>query len=162
MLAGESILSLALMDKQRLLIGTYTAGVFIYENGKTHLLADRNSGLVSNEVRALLQDPDGSVWIGTAQGLAHWHDGKIDNLTTQDGLPGNFVVELLRCDDKCGLVPALALLSINMASSLKCLSINLIRQNMLLAFIRSQRSDCFGLPLTVAYYVCGWTPVKST
>jgi diguanylate cyclase (GGDEF)-like protein len=99
-LAGESILSLAPMDKQRLLIGTYTAGVFIYENGKTHLLADRNSGLVSNEVRALLQDPDGSVWIGTAQGLAHWHDGKIDNLTTQDGLPGNFVVELLRCDDK--------------------------------------------------------------
>ncbi|MCL1073326.1 ligand-binding sensor domain-containing diguanylate cyclase [Shewanella dokdonensis] len=99
-LPGESILSLAPMDQQRLLIGTYTAGVFVYEHGKTQLLADRNSGLISNEVRALLQDTDGSIWIGTAQGLAHWHDGKIDNLTTHDGLPGNFVVELLRCDDK--------------------------------------------------------------
>ncbi|QUN07242.1 diguanylate cyclase [Shewanella yunxiaonensis] len=99
-LPGESILSLAQMADGRLLIGTYTAGVFIYDNGQTKLLVDRDSGLISNEVRALLQDPDGSIWIGTAQGLAHWHDGSVDNLTTQDGLPGNFIVELLRCDNK--------------------------------------------------------------
>ncbi|MFQ6370581.1 diguanylate cyclase [Shewanella sp. YIC-542] len=93
-LGGESILSLAPMDKNRLLIGTYTSGVFLYENGQTRLLVDRDSGLISNEVRALLQAPDGSVWIGTAQGLAHWQHGKIRNLTTLNGLPGNFVVAL--------------------------------------------------------------------
>lgn len=45
--------------------------------------------------RALLKAKDGSLWIGTSgQGIARAHDGRIDHLTTADGLSSNSVVQL--------------------------------------------------------------------
>ncbi|MCA1930535.1 two-component regulator propeller domain-containing protein, partial [Rheinheimera sp.] len=65
----QSVLSLAETSSGDVLIGTYAAGLFIYSSGQVTKLVDRNSGLLSNEVRAILPLQDGSIWIGTAQGL---------------------------------------------------------------------------------------------
>ena len=38
-----------------------------------------------------LRSRDGSLWIGTAQGLLHLHQGRVDRFTPGDGLSGDFV-----------------------------------------------------------------------
>ena len=39
----------------------------------------------------LFRSSDGSLWVGTAQGLLHLHQGRIDRFSVTDGLSGNFV-----------------------------------------------------------------------
>jgi signal transduction histidine kinase len=47
-------------------------------------------------VRALLATPDGSLWIGYAgDGLGHLKDGRYQRLTSEAGLPDDFITQLL-------------------------------------------------------------------
>lgn len=43
-------------------------------------------GLVNDFTRAFSEDRDGSVWIGTDEGVSRWRDGAFQNFTTKDGL----------------------------------------------------------------------------
>src|SRR6185295_12486496 len=44
-------------------------------------------GLSSDSIRALYQDPDGTLWIGTFDGgLTAFRDGKFQTYTSKDGL----------------------------------------------------------------------------
>ncbi|KFZ38205.1 hypothetical protein HR45_06820 [Shewanella mangrovi] len=90
----QSILSLEQQSDGTLYIGTYTAGVFVYKNGEVELLLDRERGLISNEVRAILRADDGALWMGTSQGLTILQNGQLRSITTDSGLPGNFIVAL--------------------------------------------------------------------
>lgn len=100
LLPEQSILSLAETDTGDVLIGTYSSGVFLFSSGKLTKLLDRDSGLLSNEVRAILPLPDGSIWLGTAQGLNYYHpEQQIQSYTTRDGLTADFVVALHKIDD---------------------------------------------------------------
>ncbi len=95
LLPDQSVLSLAETATGDLLIGTYSSGVFQYSDGKLSKLLDRSSGLLSNEVRAILPLPDGAVWLGTAQGLNYYDSNRqIKSYTTRDGLTADFVVAL--------------------------------------------------------------------
>jgi signal transduction histidine kinase/ligand-binding sensor domain-containing protein len=50
---------------------------------------DKSAGLMSNDVRELLQDRDGDIWIGTIAGLQRLHVGTFTSFTERDGLaPG--------------------------------------------------------------------------
>lgn len=50
---------------------------------------DKSAGLMSNDVRQLLQDRDGDIWIGTIAGLQRLHVGTFTSFSEQDGLaPG--------------------------------------------------------------------------
>ena len=40
---------------------------------------------------AFLRSRDGSLWIGTTQGLLHLHQGRVDRFSAVDGLSGDFV-----------------------------------------------------------------------
>ena len=95
----QSVLSLAETSSGDVLIGTYAAGMFIYSAGQVTKLVDRNSGLLSNEVRAILPLQDGSIWIGTAQGLNHYQANQLQSYTTREGLPADFVVALHKTGD---------------------------------------------------------------
>jgi len=53
-------------------------------------------GLPDDFVRSVLPDTDGSIWIGTRRGLAHWTVGHTDVLDHSDGLPSDLVGSLLR------------------------------------------------------------------
>ena len=53
-------------------------------------------GEVADEVRALLVDRQGVVWIGTSgNGLLRWHNGRFTGLKQADGLANDFVTALL-------------------------------------------------------------------
>ena len=39
----------------------------------------------------LFRSSDGSLWIGTVQGLLHFHQGRIDRFSVTDGLSGDIV-----------------------------------------------------------------------
>jgi signal transduction histidine kinase/ligand-binding sensor domain-containing protein len=39
----------------------------------------------------LFRSEDGSLWVGTAEGLLHLHQGRIDRFSVADGLSGNFI-----------------------------------------------------------------------
>lgn len=99
LLTDQSVLSLAETPQGDVLIGTYSSGVFHYSQGKVAKLLDRNSGLLSNEVRAILALSEADIWLGTAQGLNHYQDNKLSSYTTRDGLPADFVIALHKTAD---------------------------------------------------------------
>lgn len=55
-----------------------------------------NNGLSHNAVLSLLQDRDGTIWIGTSGGLNRLKDGKVEIYTTSNGLSHNSVSSLLQ------------------------------------------------------------------
>ena len=62
-----------------------------------------SDGLPYNEVRALIEDGSGRVWIGTNGGGVSRHDGEsFVTYTTQDGLAHNQVLSLM--EDRAGHV----------------------------------------------------------
>ena len=65
-------------------------------DGNGFQVFDTNSlpALPGNDVRCLLETPDGALWIGTSEGLARWKDGVVTAFTTKDGLPGNGIKSL--------------------------------------------------------------------
>jgi ligand-binding sensor domain-containing protein len=51
------------------------------------------------EIRCLLDAADRSMWVGTADGLLLWKDGRSTLLTTHEGLPSNSIRELVETTD---------------------------------------------------------------
>src|ERR1017187_2926030 len=66
-------------------IGTEGDGVFRSEKGR-QVQYTKRTGLVNDFVRAFLESRDGSVWIGTDEGLTRWHDGTLTNYLEPQGL----------------------------------------------------------------------------
>jgi ligand-binding sensor domain-containing protein len=55
------------------------------------LTYNRENGFVSDEIRAVLEDRTGAVWVGThGGGLVRFFDGRWTVFTTTDGLSSNF------------------------------------------------------------------------
>jgi ligand-binding sensor domain-containing protein len=64
--------------------------LFRFENDS--LTAYRTTeGLVFNDVRCIVEDRDGALWIGGVGGMSRFREGKFTNYTTEDGLSHNYV-----------------------------------------------------------------------
>ena len=50
-----------------------------------------SEGLAGNDVRAIIEDHAGNIWLGTDGGLMRWKDDKFVTFTTHDGLAYNIV-----------------------------------------------------------------------
>src|SRR6185295_9732057 len=60
---------------------------------------DQSKGLLSKAIRALYLDPEGTLWIGTADaGLSRWKNGRVTNFSSRQGLPDNNVLQILEDD----------------------------------------------------------------
>jgi len=90
---GQSVLSLSETSDGAVWIGTYTDGALLWRDGKIVRQLDRNNGLLTNEVRAVLPVADG-VWVGTAQGLNFFTADKVMAYGTEQGLPALFIMSL--------------------------------------------------------------------
>jgi ligand-binding sensor domain-containing protein/signal transduction histidine kinase len=66
-------------------IGTEGDGVFRSRNGRQVQLTKR-TGLVNDFVRAFLESRDGSIWIGTDEGVSRWYGGTLTNYREPQGL----------------------------------------------------------------------------
>jgi ligand-binding sensor domain-containing protein/signal transduction histidine kinase len=80
-------------------IGTEGEGAFRIQNGQ-RVQYKKSAGLVNDFVRALLETRDGSVWIGTDEGISRWHNGAIANFSEADGLAYFSIRALL--EDRAG------------------------------------------------------------
>ncbi|WP_192310992.1 ligand-binding sensor domain-containing diguanylate cyclase [Pseudoxanthomonas sp. PXM02] len=92
-----SVLSMANARDGGLWIGTYDQGVIHLPAAGTQARPwriDEAGGLPSNHVRALLERSDGSLWIGSNEGVTVYRDGRIArHYGVEDGLPaGNVYV----------------------------------------------------------------------
>ena len=56
-------------------------------------------GLSSNQTRAVLEDREGNIWIGTRGGLSRLKDGKIESFSKEDGLTHEFVMANFEASD---------------------------------------------------------------
>ncbi|SEI70454.1 diguanylate cyclase (GGDEF) domain-containing protein [Allopseudospirillum japonicum] len=91
-----SVLSLAVSPQQYLWVGTYTQGLLKVVGEHLEPVLNRQTGLSSNEVRAILEDSQGRIWIGTASGLNLWYPQRqqVYTYTQAQGLPADFIIGL--------------------------------------------------------------------
>jgi signal transduction histidine kinase/ligand-binding sensor domain-containing protein len=52
------------------------------------------NGLVSNDVRFIMEDSHGSIWVGTTGGLSSFANDRFTNYTTEQGLSHNYVRDI--------------------------------------------------------------------
>jgi ligand-binding sensor domain-containing protein/signal transduction histidine kinase len=76
-------------------VGTEGRGAF-RQVGERLVQYSTKEGLVNNFVRAFLQGRDGSVWIGTDEGVSRWTPHGITNYQMRDGLPYFSIRSLLQ------------------------------------------------------------------
>ncbi|MFZ2236042.1 MAG: two-component regulator propeller domain-containing protein, partial [Dokdonella sp.] len=75
-LGSSSVTALRFDGRGDLWIATYDAGVTRMRDGKVVASLNRSTGLHQLSVRTFLFDEDGSMWLGTSEGLVHYVDGK--------------------------------------------------------------------------------------
>jgi ligand-binding sensor domain-containing protein/signal transduction histidine kinase len=116
-LSGNTVLSLMEDKNGRLWIGTRGGGITLfdpYENGQPgNQLAANGSfihisvehGLPDNKVNCLLEDKEGTIWMGTDKGLLCYLPPEDNNTatlvqyTTENGLTENIITSLLEDSD---------------------------------------------------------------
>jgi len=82
-------------------VGTDGEGLFEVATGKITNYR-RKDGLANDQIRAILCDRQGVLWVGSSGGLSRFEAGKFTNYTTQDGLANNRVMAL--CEDAEGVL----------------------------------------------------------
>lgn len=106
---GERVYALAQDRDSSLLIGTWGGGLLrltYNQPGNSNLRNSAvtryttNDGLLSNYIRSLHRDSDGTLWIGTIAGLNCYRNGIFTGYTEKDGLVNNDVLSLL--SDRAG------------------------------------------------------------
>ncbi len=88
-----SILSLAPSRNGGAWVGSYSHGVLAYNNKSVSPVPLDN--LPSSEVRAIAEQENGTLWVGTTSGLMRYNvDGTHQLYNTNKGLPDNYVMSL--------------------------------------------------------------------
>ena len=96
---GLPLLNVRILHAARdgsLWIGTQYDGVLRYRGGRFHRYTTKD-GLVDDAVRAIAEQSDGTIWLGTKGGLSRFQTGRFKAFTEADGL-AHMSVESLRVD----------------------------------------------------------------
>ncbi|HEY2345555.1 MAG TPA: two-component regulator propeller domain-containing protein [Xanthomonadaceae bacterium] len=95
--SDQPVLALARASDGGLWAGTESAGVAHLSRGRIDRSIDHAHGLPSDWVRGILQDRDGTLWIGTSKGLVQQPGAGASHVyTTADGLPNDVILGLHR------------------------------------------------------------------
>jgi ligand-binding sensor domain-containing protein/signal transduction histidine kinase len=97
-LSGYSITAITQAADGRMWLGSKGEGLFQYEGGQVRHLSTKD-GLLSDIILTVAADRDGSLWIGTPDGLNHLQAKKISSYTSAEGLPDDFVRSLFADHD---------------------------------------------------------------
>jgi ligand-binding sensor domain-containing protein/signal transduction histidine kinase len=92
-LLGLPITAIAQTSDGTVWLGSKNEGLFAYKNGQTDHLSAKD-GLLSDVVLTLAADRDGSLWVGTPDGLNHLRGEQIESYSSADGLPDDFIRSL--------------------------------------------------------------------
>ncbi len=96
-LRNHQISSLRGDREGNLWIGTYNDGLHQLRDGLITCVG-RSEGLPHDSVRALLENPDGSIWMGTANGLGLLKGSRVERLSIRPG-DNDIIVQTLLLDD---------------------------------------------------------------
>ncbi|MBI2571715.1 MAG: response regulator [Candidatus Schekmanbacteria bacterium] len=78
-------------------------GVFAYDmSARRFQVVDKSRGLPDDDVRALLEDAEGLLWMGTSSGLCRVRSRAFSTYTVADGLPDDTVWAIERLPDDPG------------------------------------------------------------
>ena len=91
----DSVLSLAADTEGGVWVGTYTAGIRRLRDGRIEPRAVTPQVPPGAEIRGLLEDRPGRLWVGTNVGLFRVEGGALTAYTVADGLPSEHVRRLL-------------------------------------------------------------------
>ncbi len=90
------ITSIVCAKDGRTWIGTQDTGLFIIDGDKITLHRE-GPILPLKRITCLYEDTDGSIWVGTGLGVAHFlNDGTTETLTAKDGLPATEIWGIAR------------------------------------------------------------------
>ncbi len=92
-LRDDSILCLHPARDGSLWVGTSGGGLLHYRNGSFHTLGT-NEGLTNGWVRAIEEDRQGILWVGTDRGLSRLEDGRFQRLDDHLGVPFMSVADI--------------------------------------------------------------------
>lgn len=98
-ISGDAILSLAEDRDGSVWVGLYSKGLIHWKDGAVVSQQTAFGAMLASQVRALLVARDGSLWVGSARGLAHVKGDTTTIYTRDDGLPRNFIVSLFQASD---------------------------------------------------------------
>jgi signal transduction histidine kinase/streptogramin lyase len=79
-------------------IGTAAHGLVHSYNGKTSLFT-HDDGLSSNQVYALFEDREGTIWVGTSDGLDRFREWPVTPLSVKQGLSNSNATSVLAARD---------------------------------------------------------------
>jgi len=97
--AFPALATAVLQDGQgNIWVGTETSGLARQTNKRISTF-DYIAGLTDNLVLSLLEDREGSLWIGTASGLDRLRDTSLTTFTTREGLPTNLAKSAIAMRD---------------------------------------------------------------
>jgi signal transduction histidine kinase/ligand-binding sensor domain-containing protein len=99
---GYEITCLLLDRHGTLWIGTTGDGLIRYKNGAFTSLR-KADGLASDFILALAEDQEGSLWVGTRDGMSQLTDVKFPTYSSQDGIPGDNAVHSVSTSPRGGL-----------------------------------------------------------
>ncbi len=86
--------SALLVDRQGVLwVGTTDRGLFRIKGSQVDHY-DVRDGLSSDDVRAMFEDQEGNLWLGTGAGLDRFRDLRVASISVRDGLAENSVQSL--------------------------------------------------------------------
>ncbi len=88
--SGTEVRALLTDRRGAVWIGTSGDGLGRYQNGQLMYLR-KQEGLVNDFVTALFEDDEGSLWVGTREGLSQLADVKFPILSISEGLPEGLV-----------------------------------------------------------------------
>lgn len=88
-----SVVSLFVDEKNRVWIGTNDSGVAYYEKGEIHFF-ENEEGLKSSSIRAIEEDADGNILIGTTAGIAYVDTENVLHTLDDAQLNGEYICEL--------------------------------------------------------------------
>jgi ligand-binding sensor domain-containing protein/signal transduction histidine kinase len=108
-----SITALCTIHDGSLWIGCEGYGVARLQNGKFTRFSEAD-GLLSNQIRCLMEGRDGSLWIGSDGGLTRYKDGRFHSFSEKNGLASNSVKALCEdCDGNIRIATLRGLSSLN-------------------------------------------------
>lgn len=73
-------------SKDNYWFGSHKEGVSFY-NGRSFVYYTTNDGLSDNQIRSIQEDENGKIWIGTANGISVYVEGKFTNYPSKNNNP---------------------------------------------------------------------------
>ncbi|MGH8107183.1 MAG: two-component regulator propeller domain-containing protein [Arenimonas sp.] len=93
-LRDDAILSLAPAKDGSLWVGMYSTGLVNWKDGVVREQVTPSSPLYGTQVRALLEDSKGYLWVGTSQGLYRKKGSELKRFGEANGLPRDFILSI--------------------------------------------------------------------